>query len=47
MQAVKSTDAGVRVVEIDDPTGDGVVVEVRSASVCGSDLHLVGFGPLP
>ena len=47
MQAVKSTDAGVRVVEVDDPTGDGVVVEVRSASVCGSDLHLVGFGPLP
>ncbi|MBM3659659.1 MAG: alcohol dehydrogenase, partial [Actinobacteria bacterium] len=49
MQAVKSTEDGVRVVAVDDPdpTGDEVVVEMRSASVCGSDLHLAGFGPLP
>jgi threonine dehydrogenase-like Zn-dependent dehydrogenase len=49
VQAVKRTDAGVEVVEVDDPEGgdEFVVVEVRSASLCGSDLHLVGYGPLP
>lgn len=49
MQAVKSTEDGVQVVDVDEPTGDDefVVVEVRSASLCGSDLHLVGYGPLP
>jgi 2-desacetyl-2-hydroxyethyl bacteriochlorophyllide A dehydrogenase len=51
VQAVKSTEQGIAVVEVDDPAvgrpEDGVVVEVRSASICGSDLHLVGYGALP
>ena len=51
MKAVKSTERGIEVVTIDDAaatTDDGsVVVDVRSASLCGSDLHLAGFGALP
>jgi len=47
VQAVKRTEAGIEVVEVDDPTGDGVLVAVRSAGLCGSDLHLIGYGPLP
>lgn len=47
MQAVKRTEHGIETVPVDEPDGAGIVVEVRSASVCGSDLHLAGFGPLP
>jgi len=50
VQAVKRTERGIEVVAVDDPEAgadDTVVVEVRSASLCGSDLHLIGFGPLP
>lgn len=50
MRAVKRTHQGIEVLDVDDPGDAGddtVVVEVRSASLCGSDLHLVGFGPLP
>ena len=44
MRAVRTVDGGFQVVEVDDPTGDGVVVEVASAGICGSDLHMAGFG---
>ena len=32
----------MRVVDVPSPTGEGVRVRVRSAGICGSDLHLVG-----
>jgi len=32
------------VVDVPPPTGDGVRVKIRSAGICGSDLHLVGTG---
>lgn len=48
---------GIRVVEVPEPdpaevgeaTGlaDPVVVEVRGAGICGSDLHLIEGGPMP
>ena len=47
MRAVRTIDAAFRVVEVDEPGGDGVLVEVASAGICGSDLHYFhngGFG---
>ncbi len=44
MRAVRTIDAAFRVVEVDEPGGDGVLVEVASAGICGSDLHMAGFG---
>ena len=47
MRAVRNTERGVEVVDAPDPTGRGVDVRVRSAGICGSDLHMIGFGPSP
>ncbi len=56
MRAVRNTERGIEVVEAPDPTPESagdpddaerVVVQVRSASICGSDLHLIEYGPLP
>lgn len=44
MRAVRNTEDGVRVVDVDDPSGPGVVVEVASSSICGTDLDLVAAG---
>lgn len=47
MRAVRSTESGIQVVEVPDPTGDGVRVRVRSSGICGSDLHMLQWGALP
>lgn len=47
MRAVRRTDDGVRVVEVDRPQGDGVVVSVEVAGICGSDVHMLEMGPSP
>jgi threonine dehydrogenase-like Zn-dependent dehydrogenase len=47
MRAVRNTEDGVRVVDVAAPSTDGVRVRVRSASICGSDLHMLAMGPLP
>jgi threonine dehydrogenase-like Zn-dependent dehydrogenase len=47
MQAVRNTQSGVTVVDLPEPTGDGQLVEVVSSGICGSDLHMIGWGPLP
>ena len=44
MRAVRCGERGVEVVEVPAPSGDGVRVRVRTAGICGSDLHLVGGG---
>lgn len=44
MRAVLADSGEVRVVERDEPTGDGTLVTVTSAGVCGSDLHLLSLG---
>jgi len=44
MRAVRNTEQGVRVIEVDDPSGDGVVVEVSSSSICGTDIDFVAAG---
>jgi 2-desacetyl-2-hydroxyethyl bacteriochlorophyllide A dehydrogenase len=47
MRGVRHTERGIEVLDVPDPTGDGPVVRVRSASICGSDLHMMKAGPLP
>lgn len=49
MQAVRSTERGVEVVDVPDvEAGRGsVVLDVVAAGICGSDLHLLAFGPMP
>jgi threonine dehydrogenase-like Zn-dependent dehydrogenase len=44
MRAVRCCDNQIQVVDVPEPTGEGVRVKIRSASICGSDLHLVSMG---
>ncbi len=44
MRGVRTVDGVFDVVEVPEPEGDGVLVEVASAGICGSDLHMAGFG---
>jgi len=44
VRAVRSRGGRVEVVEVPAPVGDGVRVRVRSAGICGSDLHLIAAG---
>ncbi|MDX1735095.1 MAG: alcohol dehydrogenase catalytic domain-containing protein [Halioglobus sp.] len=44
MKAVRCCDKHVQVVDVPAPSGDGVVVNVRSAGICGSDLHMIDLG---
>jgi 2-desacetyl-2-hydroxyethyl bacteriochlorophyllide A dehydrogenase len=46
MRAVRSTSDGPAVVEVDEPTGDGVLLEVVSSSICGTDAGFMAMGPL-
>ncbi len=45
MRGVRNTPDGIRVVDTDPPTGGRVRVRVDGCGICGSDVHLVGFGP--
>lgn len=48
MKAVRCCDRHVQVVDVPEPTGEGVRVNVRSSGICGSDLHMVNAGyPIP
>jgi len=44
MRAVRCPEGTPTVVDVPEPSGEGVVVSVASAGICGSDLHLMGFG---
>jgi len=44
MKAVRCCDKAVHVVDVPAPEGEGVVVNVRSSGICGSDIHMVGMG---
>jgi threonine dehydrogenase-like Zn-dependent dehydrogenase len=46
MRAVRSTTDGPAVVEVDEPFGNGVLLEVASSSICGTDLSFFGLGAL-
>jgi threonine dehydrogenase-like Zn-dependent dehydrogenase len=51
VRAVRNTEDGIQVVAADgrrDPTiGQPVRVSVMSSGICGTDVHLVSFGPSP
>ena len=44
MRAVRGREGRVEVVEVPAPQGDGVRVRIRSAGICGSDLHMLQGG---
>ena len=44
MRAIRCSGGSVQVVEVPAPQGDGVRVRIRSAGICGSDLHLLDGG---
>ena len=44
MRAVRSTPAGVTVVDVDEPDGAGELVKIRSASICASDFKYIAWG---
>ena len=47
MRAVIADSGTVHLREIDEPTGDGVLLTVAEAGICGSDLHMVQNGMAP
>jgi threonine dehydrogenase-like Zn-dependent dehydrogenase len=44
MRGVRNTADGIAVVEVDDPSGDGVTMEITSSSICGTDVAFVAMG---
>jgi threonine dehydrogenase-like Zn-dependent dehydrogenase len=44
MKAVRSREGGVAVVDVDDPPGEGQLLEMKATSICGSDLTYIEFG---
>lgn len=44
MRAVYSSQGSILVRDIDIPSGDGELISVTSAGICGSDLHLIQSG---
>jgi len=47
MRAVRNTERGIEVVDVPEPVGGGTTVAVRAAAICGSDLHMLSYGPSP
>lgn len=55
MKAVRNSSGELGVVDVAEPDLDAaaeqlhhpVLVEVKGAGICGTDLHLVGLGPMP
>jgi threonine dehydrogenase-like Zn-dependent dehydrogenase len=47
MRAVRVTNGTIGVVDVPAPQGDGVKVRIRSAGICGSDLHMLEHGYHP
>jgi 2-desacetyl-2-hydroxyethyl bacteriochlorophyllide A dehydrogenase len=44
MRAVRIAQGEPVLVEVDEPAGDGVMLEVASSSICGTDVGLLGMG---
>ncbi|MGH8983943.1 MAG: zinc-dependent alcohol dehydrogenase [Acidimicrobiia bacterium] len=47
MRAVRHTDAGIETIDLPEPAGDGERIRMRSSGICGSDLHMLEWGPMP
>jgi threonine dehydrogenase-like Zn-dependent dehydrogenase len=46
MRGVRNTDAGIAVVDVDEPSGGGMLLTVVSSSICGTDSVLVEQGSM-
>ena len=44
MKAVRCCDKHIQVLDVPPPSGAGVRVNVRSAGICSSDLHMIAAG---
>ena len=44
MKAIRVVDGAPAFVDAPEPSGEGVLVAIESASICGSDLHLIDGG---
>lgn len=44
MKAVRNAPGGVQVVDVDEPTGVGVLVRVKAVGICASDLMYLRYG---
>ena len=44
MKAVVNGEGGVTVAEVDEPDGPGARLEIRSSSICGTDLYFIAMG---
>jgi 2-desacetyl-2-hydroxyethyl bacteriochlorophyllide A dehydrogenase len=44
MKAVRGVEGGVSVVDVDEPPGTGELLDMKSTSVCASDLMYIDFG---
>lgn len=44
MRAARVSGTAIDVVDVAEPSGDGVTVHVRATGICGSDLHLLASG---
>ena len=44
MKAVRSHEGGVALVDLEEPPGTGALLDMRSTSVCASDLSYIRFG---
>ena len=44
MKAVVNGEGGVTVAEVDEPDGPGARLEIRSSSICGTDLNFIAMG---
>jgi threonine dehydrogenase-like Zn-dependent dehydrogenase len=49
MRAVRHTEHGIEIVDVPRPEADDGLtrVKVRAAGICGSDLHMLTWGPMP
>ena len=44
MKAIRGADGGVVIDHLDAPPGTGELIDMRSTSVCASDLMYIGYG---
>ena len=44
MKAVRAAEGGVSVVDLDEPPGTGVLLDMKAASICSSDFGYIAFG---
>ncbi len=44
MRAVRSAPPGVTVVDVDEPSGPGEVITIKSAGICASDFLYISYG---